>query len=152
MSFIQSPRNPSFSLTSTSRSAVTHKLNHQPPLHQKAETEKPLLSCSSSAYDVDPTVLSPCCPAAVPHCVAGWLRACVPARLPQPPGRQSATRHRHSAGEERDPGDQVSAQPAQHRSPQHALRPASLLPVLFARLLTGCRYQLLHRLHGGLNY
>jgi hypothetical protein len=149
MSFIQSPRNPSFSLT-VSPQAVTHKLNHHSTSRQKAETAPALLLLAG----VDP--------AAVPHCrLRGWLAV----SLPGFPSCLAATRHRHSASEERDPGEVtkrvrasllpvlVSLRPGEAtRRVRASLRLASLLPAVHVVccLRTGSRYQLLQRLHGGL--
>jgi hypothetical protein len=79
-------RNPSFSLTSTSRSASRTNSSQKPPAatsleSRKPETEKPLLSCSSSAYGVDPAscrpaALSPQPPVALPHCRPSHLPHC----------------------------------------------------------------------------
>jgi hypothetical protein len=89
MSFIQSPRNPSFSLT-VSPQAVTHS-------RQKAETAPALLLLAG----VDP--------AAVPHCrLRGWLVASLlgcpatwpPPAISTPPARSEIQARR---------GDQASA-------------------------------------------
>jgi hypothetical protein len=96
MSFIQSPRNPSFSFM-VSPHAVTHKLNHHSTSRQKAESHKPLQrSCSSLA-----STLPRCCTAA---CMASWLCPC-PAILATWPPPATATPPARSEIQARRPGE-----------------------------------------------
>jgi hypothetical protein len=121
MSFIQSLRNPSFSLTSRSHAQT------QPPAARK---QKQLLLL----VGVETAVLPRCRTAA---CMAGWLR---PASLPgcpsdlaaTPPARSDWARSRRPGKCGRAAVPSAPARPAPQSAARLALRPTSLLPVLFA--------------------
>jgi hypothetical protein len=133
MSFIQSPRNPSFSLT-VSPHAVTGHAQTQPPLHQPPESRN-----RSSAPA--PRRRRPCRGAALSP---AWLAGCVPARLPQLPGRhpppplrQRGARSRQGEATRRVRASllpvMASLRPGEvTRRVRASLRPASLLPVPLA--------------------
>jgi hypothetical protein len=126
MSFIQSPRNPSFSLTSTSRSAVSQSRTNSTTSRHSARKQK-LRNRSCPA----PRRRRPCRPAALPSChgaaLRGWLAACLrpcpaaPATWPPP---ATATPPARSEIQATRRVRQCPARPA----PKSTARPASGVP------------------------